>query len=148
MEVERPESPSKVEDVDLDDEELRREMDALDAVDEEEHPDPTAGEAPEVDGRSSEQDAGTSTSGRQHQNSNGQLEVGDEKMNGHVFGTEANTYGREDESRAVLTGETMEVEDGNGVLDRRRSGFSDEESDSDEDTDIRRPLPRAHSPLR
>ncbi|GAQ84636.1 putative Small nuclear RNA activating complex (SNAPc) subunit SNAP43 protein [Klebsormidium nitens] len=147
MEVERLESPSRVEDEDLDEDELRREMDALEAVDEEEHPDPTASNAPGPNRRSSEQDAWRSIPGRQHQDIDGRIEPAEKQMNGRVLGNHASN-GREDESRAVLTGERMEEEDGNGVLDRRRTGFSEEEFNSDEDVDFRRPLPRAHSPLR
>lgn len=69
-------------------------------------------------------------------------------ISGHMNGTINGNL--EDRRRSNGRVQSSEVGHANGILNRRRNGTAlgaDSSSDSDEDTDIRRPLPRALSPL-
>lgn len=148
MEVERPDSPAD-EEISSDDE-LARELEEALEADDMEHDQPENAEAeppdligpspesnPMDDGRPSECGEAARDSGRTSRAMNG--------LNGHLENGHGARHGRGDGGGRHLE-ESGEAE--NGVLDRRWNGqVSSEDSDSDDDLDIRRPLPRALSPL-
>jgi hypothetical protein len=148
MEVEPPASPAE-EEISSDDELARELEEALEANDME-HDQPESADAESLDlvgpspegnavenGRPSECGEAERDSGGTSRAMNG--------LNGHLENGHGGGSGRGDGGERHLE-ESGEAQ--NGVLDRRWNGqVSSEDSDSDDDLDIRRPLPRALSPL-